>query len=54
LGGQKKCWSFDNAEMQKGRKQHRDALPENYRGAWVLIPDCYIYRNGFVERSKAK
>ncbi|MCB0420654.1 MAG: hypothetical protein KDD61_06645 [Bdellovibrionales bacterium] len=54
LGGKNKCWSFDNAEMKKGRLQHRDTLPKDYRGQWKLIPDCYIYRFGFVERQKQK
>ena len=52
LGGAKKCWSFDEAEMKLGRKQHRDALPKNYGGRWKLIPTCYIYQQGFVERKR--
>ena len=51
LGGSKKCWSYDNAEMKKGRKQHRDTVPP-YKGRWMLIPDCYIYRCGFIEKEK--
>ncbi len=49
LGGAKKCWSFKNAKLCPGRKQHRDTVPP-YKGRWVLIPDCYIYQHGFVER----
>ena len=45
-----KCWSFDNATMSMGRKQHKDTLPKNYRGNWKLIPDCYNYQQGFIER----
>lgn len=46
----KKCWSFNDATMSKGRLQHRDTLPKNYRGVWKLIPNCYIHQCGFVER----
>ncbi len=49
-GDTKKCWSFDNAEMSKGRVQSIDALPKDYRGAWILIPDCYRRQRYFVER----
>jgi len=52
LGGSKKCWSFDDSEMKLGRKQHQDAMPKNYSGNWVLIPNCYIYRSGFIERKR--
>ena len=50
LGGSKKCWSFEGAKMSIGRLQHKDTLPINYRGKWKLIPDCYCYQNGFVQR----
>ena len=50
LGGSKKCWSFDNATLSIGRKQHKDTLPKHYKGKWKLIPDCYIHQHGFIER----
>jgi hypothetical protein len=49
-GGSQKCWTFEGAEMRKGRLQHKDTLPKNYKGRWKLIPDCYVYQDGFVER----
>lgn len=48
----RKCWSFEGAEMKMGRLQHKDTLPKDYKGRFKLIPDCYIYQNGFVERTK--
>jgi len=50
LGGSKKCWSFEGAKMSKGRKQHKNTMPKDYRGRFVLIPNCYRYQNGFIER----
>lgn len=52
LGGAKRCWSFDDSELSMGRKQHRDTLPKHYSGRWRLVPDCYIYQQGFIERLK--
>ena len=52
LGGSKKCWSFDDAKLSSGRLQHKNTLPENYRGRYKLIPNCYIYQNGFVQRKQ--
>lgn len=49
-GNTKKCWSFDSAELSMGRIQHKDTIPQNYKGHWKLIPDCYRYQSGFVER----
>lgn len=54
LGGAKKCWSFDDATLSKGRKQGTWTLPKHYGGQWKLIPDCYQYQNGFVERQGGK
>lgn len=50
LGGSKKCWNYDDATLNVGRKQHRDTMPKNYSGAWKLFPDCYQYQDGFIER----
>lgn len=51
-GNSKKCWSFDDASLSLGRPQHKDTMPENYRGRFKLIPDCFIYQYGFIEREK--
>ena len=52
LGGRNKCWHFDEATLSPGRKQHKDTLPKDYGGRWKLMPDCYVYRNGFIQRYK--
>lgn len=48
------CWNFSGAELSLGRKQHRDELPKNYRGVYKLIPNCYVYQIGFIERKNNK
>ena len=47
-----KCWSYDDAELSRGRLQHKDTMPKDFYGDWELIPDCFQYQNGFVERFK--
>ena len=49
-GNTNSCWSFKNATLSKGRKQHKDTLPKNYKGEYKPIPDCYVYQFGFIER----
>ncbi len=53
-GNTKKCWSFDDATLSMGRRQHKNTLPQDYKGRWILIPDCYVYQNGFIERKKGR
>lgn len=49
-GKTNKCWSFDGAAKSLGRIHSIDALPENYRGRFKLIPDCYRKQRFFIER----
>lgn len=52
LGGSKKCWSFDGAELTLGRVQSIHTLPKHYSGRYKLIPDCYTRQQYFIERKK--
>ncbi len=53
-GNTKECWSYGDAKLSLGRMHHKDTLPKNYNGPWKLIPNCFIYQNGYVERENEK